>query len=49
MKALHDLYRTGPKSWREFPTGTHNDTVAQRGYFDSIQEWCFDYVIRGSS
>ncbi|KAF1815671.1 BEM46 family protein [Eremomyces bilateralis CBS 781.70] len=49
MKALFDSCRSDAKSWREFPGGTHNDTVAQPNYFESIQEWAFDYVVRNSS
>lgn len=39
MAALYDLAKTPDKTWRTFPNGTHNDTVAQPGYMLHILEF----------
>jgi len=36
MKTLHDVCLSQVKIWKEFPNGTHNDTVGEEGYFDAI-------------
>ncbi|KAK5009081.1 bem46 protein, variant, partial [Cryomyces antarcticus] len=33
MKQLYDVCRAEPKIWKELPNGSHNDTVAEPGYF----------------
>jgi hypothetical protein len=38
MKRLFNLTTT-QKVWRSFPHGTHNDTIAEAGYFDAIHEF----------
>lgn len=38
MKRLFNLTSTR-KVWRSFPHGTHNDTIAEAGYFDAIHEF----------
>ncbi|TGZ76447.1 alpha/beta-hydrolase [Ascodesmis nigricans] len=38
MKTLYNLCNA-PKVWREFPNGTHNETVAEPGYFERIYEF----------
>jgi len=39
MKALFDVCEADTKIWKEFPEGSHNDTVAEPGYFDYIDEF----------
>jgi fermentation-respiration switch protein FrsA (DUF1100 family) len=36
MKGLYDLCEAEKKVWKEFPDGSHNDTVAKAGYFEAI-------------
>jgi hypothetical protein len=33
-----------PKVWREFPNGSHNDTVAEPRYFQYIDDFLGEYV-----
>ncbi|KAF2405149.1 BEM46 family protein-like protein [Trichodelitschia bisporula] len=44
MKTLYDVCRSQPKVWREFPQGSHNDTVAEPGYFNYIDEFLDEHV-----
>ncbi|KEQ78176.1 alpha/beta hydrolase BEM46/Esterase/lipase/thioesterase [Aureobasidium namibiae CBS 147.97] len=39
MKRLFDICQSEPKIWKEFPYGDHNNTVAEAGYFHSIQDF----------
>jgi len=39
MKRLYDLSTAPFKDLKLFPKGTHNDTVASRGYFDAIADF----------
>lgn len=45
MKTLYDTCRTNVKIWKEFPSGAHNDTVVEPGYFDSIREFINEQLI----
>ncbi|KAF2429922.1 BEM46 family protein-like protein [Tothia fuscella] len=45
MKTLYSVCRTKDKIWREFPEGSHNDTVAEEGYFDAIGDFILKYVV----
>lgn len=40
------LYKVckAPKVWRELPDGSHNDTVAEPGYFQYIDDFLGDFV-----
>ncbi|KAI9283693.1 Alpha/Beta hydrolase protein [Umbelopsis sp. AD052] len=45
MRKLYDLCDTrGPKFWKEFEEGTHNDTCLKPGYFEAIGEFIRDEV-----
>ncbi|KAH8548183.1 Alpha/Beta hydrolase protein [Umbelopsis sp. PMI_123] len=45
MKKLYDICDTrGPKYWKEFEEGTHNDTCLKPGYFEAIGEFIRDEV-----
>ncbi|CAO3668985.1 unnamed protein product [Umbelopsis vinacea] len=45
MKKLYDLCETsGPKYWKEFAEGTHNDTCIKRGYFEAVGEFIRDEI-----
>lgn len=44
MKDLHDLCPT-KKIWKEFPSGDHNSTVAEPGYFDAIWDFLVQEVL----
>ena len=39
MKGLFDLCKARTKIWKEFPDGSHNDTIAEAGYFDYINDF----------
>ena len=39
MKELFDLCPSKVKIWKEFPDGSHNDTVAEPGYFECIENF----------
>lgn len=46
MKALFDQC-PARKVWREFPSGDHNSTVAEPGYFDAIWDFLVQHVSKG--
>jgi hypothetical protein len=46
MSQLFQLCRSQPKIWKEFPNGTHNDTVAEPGYFNHIDSFIEEHVAR---
>ncbi|KAF2655337.1 BEM46 family protein [Lophiostoma macrostomum CBS 122681] len=46
MAQLYRLCRAQPKVWREFPNGSHNDTVAESGYFAYIDDFITEHVAR---
>ena len=42
------MYRKSKdKIWRELPEGSHNDSVAEPGYFDYIEEFIQHQVLEG--
>lgn len=43
MTRLFEICKA-PKVWRELPNGSHNDTVAEAGYFSYIDEFLREYV-----
>lgn len=45
MAQLFNVSRAREKVWREFPNGSHNDTVVEPGYFDYIDEFIRKVVI----
>ncbi|KAI5196957.1 hypothetical protein AUEXF2481DRAFT_39627 [Aureobasidium subglaciale EXF-2481] len=45
MKRLFYICRSEPKIWKEFPYGDHNNTVAEAGYFQHIQDFLNSYVV----
>jgi hypothetical protein len=47
MKTLYEACRASVKVWRDFPEGSHNDTCAERGYFDYIDGFVRDVIIGG--
>ncbi|OCK95464.1 alpha/beta-hydrolase [Cenococcum geophilum 1.58] len=46
MAQLFRVCQSEVKVWREFPNGSHNDTVAEPGYFDHIEGFLKQYVDR---
>lgn len=48
MAQLYKICRSEPKVWRELPNGTHNDTVAEPGYFTYIQHFILEHVVAKS-
>ncbi|KZF26783.1 alpha/beta-hydrolase [Xylona heveae TC161] len=48
MRHLYTISRAKTKIWKSFPQGTHNDTVAERGYFDAIAEFIDEHVLLNS-
>lgn len=38
MARLYKICKA-PKVWRELPNGSHNDTVAEPGYFQYIDDF----------
>ncbi|CAG8488649.1 9313_t:CDS:2 [Diversispora eburnea] len=46
VKQLHDLVKTeGGKKLKQFPFGSHQDTVSQEGYFEEIAEFLLTKVV----
>lgn len=39
MRALYDASQAPTKVWTTFPNGSHNDTVAEPGYFEAIHNF----------
>lgn len=39
MKTLYGLCTSPVKIWKDFPEGSHNDTVVEEGYFNAIDEF----------
>ncbi|KAF2737857.1 BEM46 family protein-like protein [Polyplosphaeria fusca] len=46
MAQLYKICRSEPKVWKEFPNGSHNDTVMEKAYFESIEEFISEHVAR---
>ncbi|KAF2683436.1 BEM46 family protein-like protein [Lentithecium fluviatile CBS 122367] len=46
MAKLFQLCRSEPKVWRELPNGSHNDTVAEPGYFLYIESFLSDHIAK---
>ncbi|KAF3912115.1 hypothetical protein ABW21_db0204840 [Orbilia brochopaga] len=46
MKRLHQVAGTATKVWKELPNGTHNDSVMEPGYFEFINDFIHDEVMR---
>jgi hypothetical protein len=46
MQALYKLCQSDNKVWQEFGEGTHNDTVAQEGYFQSMSDFILNHVLK---
>jgi hypothetical protein len=44
MTKLFQLCRTEHKIWKELPNGDHNNTVAEKGYFDYIEDFLSKHV-----
>jgi hypothetical protein len=44
MARLYQVCK-GPKVWKEFPRGDHNNTVSEAGYFQYIDDFLRQYVI----
>jgi abhydrolase domain-containing protein 13 len=45
MKQLFEICTTEIKIWKEFPEGSHNDTIAEEGYFEILEEFVNNHVI----
>ncbi|KAL1302085.1 hypothetical protein AAFC00_002523 [Neodothiora populina] len=45
MKRLYEIYKNGPKTWKELPHGDHNNTVSEVGYFHFVNDWMRDHVV----
>ncbi|KAL8713574.1 MAG: hypothetical protein Q9220_002436 [cf. Caloplaca sp. 1 TL-2023] len=39
MKELYSICKTKRKIWRDFPNGTHNETIAQPYFFDYVDQF----------
>jgi fermentation-respiration switch protein FrsA (DUF1100 family) len=46
MAKLFQVCRSEPKIWKELPNGSHNDTVAEPGYFAYIEDFLSDHVAK---
>ncbi|KAJ6259887.1 hypothetical protein Dda_5531 [Drechslerella dactyloides] len=46
MKRLHQVAGSSTKVWRELPDGSHNDSVMEPGYFEYINDFVNDEVMR---
>ena len=47
MKELRSICKSSDITWREFPNGTHNETILEPGFFVAIQKF-LDRVARGA-
>jgi hypothetical protein len=45
MKQLFDICEAEIKIWKEFPDGSHNDTIAEEGYFEILEDFINTHVI----
>lgn len=48
MKELFRLSKAKNVVWKELPYGDHNNTVAEPGYFNFIDEFLHRYVLSRS-
>lgn len=46
MKELMRLSRSSTVVWKELPSGDHNNTVGERGYFQHIQDFLIAHVLK---
>ncbi|KAK6516365.1 hypothetical protein TWF506_006274 [Arthrobotrys conoides] len=46
MRKLHAISNAPIKIWKDFPHGTHNDSVMEGGYFENINDFINDEVTR---
>ncbi|KAF2200125.1 alpha/beta-hydrolase [Delitschia confertaspora ATCC 74209] len=46
MAQLYKVCHAKVKVWRELPNGSHNDTVAEPGYFGYISDFITQFVVR---
>jgi hypothetical protein len=47
MKQLFRLSKANKIVWKELPNGDHNATVAEPGYFNHIEEFIQDHILKG--
>lgn len=48
MRTLYEVCTVKRKTWKTFPNGDHNSTVAEDGYFYRIWDWLSDEVLKES-
>jgi hypothetical protein len=46
MKELLSLSCSPNKVWKELPDGDHNNTVAEKGYFQHIQDFLLANILK---
>ncbi|KAK6509088.1 hypothetical protein TWF481_003851 [Arthrobotrys musiformis] len=46
MRRLHAISKAPVKVWRDFPNGSHNDSVMEPGYFEHVNDFINDEVMR---
>jgi hypothetical protein len=39
MRRLYEICQTPMKVWKPLPTGDHNSSVVEEGYFDAIADF----------
>ena len=47
MKQLYEICKAPVKIWKELPNGDHNSTVAEPGYFQHVEQFVREEVVRG--
>lgn len=47
MKELFRLSKAKGLVWKELPNGDHNNTVGERGYFQHVNDFLEQYVLKG--
>lgn len=47
MRQLYELSKSQLKIWKTFENGSHNDTVAEPGYFEEIGKFLMKHVLKG--
>jgi hypothetical protein len=45
MKKLYELCTSETKIWKAFPEGSHNDTVAEAGYFEAVEAFIENKIV----
>ena len=45
MKQLFSICKSPRKVWKDFPDGSHNDSILEPGYFEAVSDFIIDGVV----